>query len=161
MRRPSFKADPVGESFFDSAPVRLTGVFDVARPAASVWAALTAGNTLGWCRIIDRVEWTSPAPFGVGTTRTVHALKGANVMNEHFFRWEEGRRKSMYVVDASAPLFKRFAEDYLVEPLSENACRFTWTLAWEAKPAMKLGDPLNRRLLGTLLKDTRKHFGAA
>jgi hypothetical protein len=160
VRRPWFKNQPVDESFFDSAPVRLSDTFEVARPAADVWAELTADDALRWCRIIDELTWTSPRPFGAGTTRTVKSLKGANVINESFFRWDEGRRKSFYVVDASAPLFTRFAEDYLVEPGSDGACRFTWTIAYESRPSMRPGTPVNNRLLRTLFTDTRKHYSA-
>jgi hypothetical protein len=155
---PMFKNQPVDETFFGSAPHRLTGVFDVAQPAAAVWAELTEDNTLSWCRILADVSWTSPRPFGVGTTRTVKSLKGANVIHEYFFRWEEGRRKSFYVVESTAPLFKRFAEDYLVEPTSDSACRFTWTIAWEPSAIGKPGNALNKRILGSLLADTRKHY---
>jgi hypothetical protein len=158
LPRPWFKNEPVDETFFGTAPVKLGDTFDIARPAAEVWADLTADTTLWWCRILDDVRWTSPRPFGVGTTRTVKSLKGANVINEHFFRWEEGRRKSFYVVEASAPLFKRFAEDYLVEPASDSSCRFTWTIAYESRPAMRLGRPVNDRILRTLLTDTRRHY---
>jgi Polyketide cyclase / dehydrase and lipid transport len=160
VRRPWFKNQPVDESFFDSAPVRLSDTFEVARPAADVWAELTADDALWWCRIIDELKWTSPRPFGVSTTRTIKSLKGANVINEHFFRWDEGRRKSFYVIDASAPLFTRFAEDYLVEPGSDGSCRFTWTIAYESRPSMRPGTPVNNRLLRTLFTDTRKHYGA-
>jgi hypothetical protein len=156
MRRPWFTAGPVDETFFDTAPVRLSETFDVPRPAAQVWADLTADNPLAWCRIIRSITWTSPRPFGVDTTRTARSVGG--VINERYFLWEEGRRKSFYVVDASVPLFRRFAEDYLVEPTSETSCRFTWTIAFEAQPAARIANPGNRRLLGTLLRDTRKHY---
>jgi hypothetical protein len=160
LRRPWFKNQPVDSTFFGSAPVVLSDTFEIARPAAEVWDELTADGTLWWCRILDDVSWTSPRPFGAGTTRTVSSLKGVNVIKEHFFRWEEGRRKSFYVVESSAPLFKRFAEDYLVEPASEGTCRFTWTIAYESRPAMRPGRPLNDRLLRTLHTDTRRHYDA-
>jgi hypothetical protein len=158
MRRPWFKNESVDETFFDSAPVHLSDTFAIRKPGAEVWNDLTADRTLYWCRILDDVSWTSPRPFTVGTTRTVKSLKGANVINEYFFRWEEGRRKSFYVVDSSAPMFKRFAEDYLVEPTSDAACRFTWTIAWEPSAIGKPGNALNKRILGSLLADTRKHY---
>jgi hypothetical protein len=85
----------------------------------------------------------------------VRALAGAIVFHERYFRWEEGRRKSFYVVDVSAPLFKRFAEDYVVEPDGESACRFTWRFAG----VPRLPGP-NRQLLGSLLRDTRRRYGA-
>jgi hypothetical protein len=158
MRRPWFKLQPVDDAFLDTAPVKLSDTFAVARPAAEVWGELTSDDTLHWCRILDDVTWTSRRPFAVGTTRTVSALKGVNVIKEHYFRWDEGRRKSFYVLESSAPLFRRFAEDYLVEPDGDGACRFTWTIAYESRPSMKPGRPLNDRLLRTLFTDTRKHY---
>lgn len=159
MRRPWFEAQPVDETFFDTAPVRLTGTFQTGRPAAEVWAELTAEETLAWCRILDRVEWTSPRPFGVGATRTVSALRGLNVSRERYFCWEEGRRKSFYVIETTLPGFGRFAEDYLVEPTSEATSRFTWLIAIEPTPFGRLNMPVTRRLLGTLFTDTRRHYG--
>src|SRR5680860_995796 len=88
MKRPWFAAEPVDEGFFERAPQRLQGRFDVQRPAAEVWAELTADNPLAWCRLLQRIEWTSPRPFGVGTTRTAHAMRGANIIRERFFRWD-------------------------------------------------------------------------
>jgi hypothetical protein len=162
LRRPWFTPRPVQDArFFDEAPVRLVGQFAIARPAEAVWADLTGEDPLAWCRIIDRITWTSPRPFGVGTTREVVALKGLNVFQERFFRWEEGRRKSFTVVKASAPLVRAFAEDYLVEPAADGAsCTFTWTVAYEPSLAGRPGDPVNRRLLSSLFKDTREHYGA-
>ncbi|HEX7060283.1 MAG TPA: SRPBCC family protein [Solirubrobacterales bacterium] len=159
MQRPWFTAQPVEEDFFETAPFRLVGEFEIARPAGEVWAELTDENPLAWCRILQRITWTSPRPFGVGTTRTVRALGGLNVLRERFFRWEEGRRKSFYVVEASTPLARRFAEDYLVEPTSEGSCRFTWTIAMEPRAAVRIANPGNRLLFGTLFRDTRKHYG--
>ena len=159
MQRPWFATEPVEESFFDTAPQRLTGEFDVRnRSAAEVWSELSADDPLTWCRIIKRITWTSPRPFGVGTTRTANALGGLNVLHERFFVWEEGRRMSFYAIEASAPLFHRFAEDYVVEPTSETSCRFTWTIAIEPRPWARAGAPVNKRLLDTLFADTRKHY---
>jgi hypothetical protein len=41
-----------------------------------------------------------------------------SVINERFFRCEEGRRQSWYAAETSPPLFRRFAEDNreLLEP---------------------------------------------
>ena len=154
-----FVARPVEAGFFESAPVRLKDSFEIALPAAQVWAELVGENPLSWCRVLKDITWTSPRPFGVGTTRTVRTQGSLSVFDEYFFRWEEGRQKSFYVVQARMPGFRAFAEDYLVEPLTESTCRFTWTIAYEPQPVARLMTAPNRLLLTTLFRDTRRHFG--
>jgi hypothetical protein len=156
---PWFKSDPVDESFFAAAPVRLRASFEVNQSAAKVWAELTADDALHWCRILQEVRWTSPRPFGVGTTREVNALHGANKLRERYFIWEEGRRHSFYVVETSGLLFKSLAEDYLVEPRGEDACRFTWTIALAPSALGKATMPVNKAILKTLFTDTARHYG--
>jgi hypothetical protein len=85
---------------------------------------------------------------------------GALTLNETYFRWEEGRRKSFYVAEATLPLFRRFAEDYLVEETSPSTARFTWTVASEAPPAARPGNPINALITRSLFRDTQRHFGA-
>jgi len=144
VRRPWFKAQPVGEAFFDAAPQKLREAFEIPLPAERVWGDLTSDEPLAWCRILQAIDWTSPRPFGIGTTRTVHALGRLAVLRERYFRWEEGHRHSFTLEEASAPLFRSLAEDYLVEPTTDTSCRFT--------------TPINKALLGTLFTDTRRHY---
>jgi hypothetical protein len=156
-----FQLKSVEAEFFDTAPLRVRGEFEVARPAAEVWDELTVENPLSWCRLLKDITWTSPRPFGVGTTRTARTIGNSNVFDEYFFRWEEGRRQSFYVVQSNGPLFRRFAEDYLVEPTGETSSRFTWTIAVEPRRVAQIADPVNRLLLRTLFTDTRKHYRTA
>lgn len=160
MRRPWFNLDPIDETFFVGAPARYVDVMDIPRPADRVWAELASDDPLDWCRVISDITWTSPRPFGVGTTRTANVVKGALVINERFFVWEEGRRMAFGVEEASLPVFRRFGEDYLLEPTSDTSCRFTWTLAAEPRPAARPGAPVNALLARSLFRDTRRHFGA-
>ena len=153
------KLVPCDASTFETAPTIFRDVFEIARPASEVWRELTADGTLGWCRVLGGGRWTSPRPFGVGTTRTMR-VAGALVMSEQFFRWEEGRRKSFYVAEANLPLFKYFGEDYLVEETGPNSCRFTWTMAGESTALGAPGAPLLRGLTRSIFADTRKHFEA-
>lgn len=159
MGRPWFSCEPVDESFFETAPVRMRARFEVPQPAAEVWDELCGDRALHWCRILQRVTWTSPRPFAVGTTREVKALWGANLLREHYFRWEEGYRHSFYVVEATAPLARSLAEDYLVEPTGESSCRFTWTIVFAPTTIAIPGLPLTKMLLHTLYTDTRDHYG--
>jgi hypothetical protein len=158
MPRPRFKCQPVEESFFDDAPFRLRAQFDIPRPAAQVWDDMTAEHPLEWCRILQDITWTSPRPFGVGSMRTARTIASATVLDERYFRWEEGRRQSFFVETANVPLFRSFAEDYLVEPMSETSCRLAWTIAIEPRGG-RITNPANRLLLRTLFSDTRKHYG--
>jgi hypothetical protein len=156
---PWFSCTPVGESFFEEAPMRLRAGFEIVRPAAVVWDELCADDALHWCRILGDVRWTSPRPFGVGTTREVKALMGTTVLREHYFLWEEGRRHCFHVAETTSPLFKALAEDYTVEPRGEDACRFTWTVAVELTAIGRPGAPINRAILKTLFTDTARHYG--
>ena len=151
--------EPADEAFLESAPVRYVGVFDIARPAPEVWLQLTRDGALDHCRLLGGAVWTSPRPFGVGTTRTMAVAGGVLMVHETFFRWEEGRRKSFYVTRTNLPLFRRLAEDYLVEPTSGGS-RFTWTIAGEPLPLARPGAPLNALMAKSLFADTRRYVGA-
>ena len=159
--RMQFKLLEADEDFLRSAPQRQIGVFEIRQPAERVWTELTSDDTLSWCRALAGVTWTSPRPFGVGTTRTVTARLPGLALNEVYFRWEEGRRKSFYIREATLPLFRRFAEDYLLEATSPASCRFTWTVASEATPAARLGNPITARITRSLFRDTKRHFDAS
>ena len=160
MRRPWFKLEACGEDFLRWEPQRQVAVFEIPHPAGHVWAALTSDDALKCCRALSGVTWTSPRPFGEGTTRTARTRGGALALREIYFRWEEGRRNSFYVSEATLPLFRRFAEDYLVEEISPSSCRFTWTVANESPPAARPGDPINALITRSLFRDTQRYFGA-
>ena len=68
-------------------------------------------------------------------------------MRERYFRWDEGGRHSFASYESTLPLFKRFADDYLVEPDGADTL-FPWTSALEPKDA--LGLPV--KVLGSALK---------
>lgn len=151
--------EPVDESFFASAPSRFSHTWSIARPAADVWAELTGDKPLHWCRGLS-INWTSPRPFAVGTTRQAKVLGGVLKVQEHFFIWDEGRRYAFYVTKANAPLFRSVAEDYVVEPDGDGRCRFTWTIALTPTGLGKPGGPVNKLLFGRFFADTGKYFNA-
>jgi hypothetical protein len=154
-----FKLEPCTASTFETAPTVFRSVMEIARPAPDVWSELVADGSLGWCRALGGALWTSARPFGAGTTRTMR-VAGALVINERYFRWEDGRRKSFYVVEANLPLFAYFGEDYLVEETGQSACRFTWTMAGQSSALGAPGAPILRGLVQSMFADTRKHFEA-
>jgi hypothetical protein len=158
MKRPFFALEPIDAEFFGSAPVVLSESFEIDRPASSVWSDLVADHPLSWCKILGNgISWTSPKPYGVGTKRTANALFGISALREHFFVWEEGKRMTFYAEEAGAPMFKRFGEDYILEPRGDDACTFTWTIAYE--PTLLGKGPVNKAIMRTIFSDTRKHYG--
>ncbi len=150
---------PVDESFFETAPQRFAHTWEIAQPADVVWSQLTGDQPLFWINGM-KINWTSPAPFGVGTTRTVHVL-GLIAVQERYFLWEEGHRKAFCGTAMNLPLFDKLAEDYLVEPRGEDACAFTWKIAIKPSLIGKPGAPVNKVLFGLGFRDTGKHFRAA
>jgi hypothetical protein len=149
---------PVDESFLTTAPQILTHSWEISRPAPSVWAELVGAKPLHWVRGLG-VEWTSPAPYGVDSTR-VATVAGLIKVQEHFFLWEEGHRYAFYGAAMNLGLFAKLAEDYVVEPRGDGACAFTWTIAIEPSPLGKPGAPVNGVVFGAAFRDTGKYFGA-
>ena len=155
----AFKLEPADEDFLTSAPSRYSETFAISGPAADVWRRLTSDTPLDWFRILS-VRWTSGRPFGVGTTRQVKVLGAAMKLQEHFFVWEESHRYAFCATEANLPVFRRLAEDYLVEPDGPDRCRFTWTFAVEPSPLGKPGAPLNGLIFKQLFAETRRRLAA-
>ena len=155
-----FNLQECDKSIFETAPVVRSFRLDLPVPAARVWEGLSNDTPLAWCRLLSNGRYTSPRPFGAGTTREITVGKAMR-LREEFFRWEEGRRHSFWVRESNMPLFRRFAEDYLVEP-TDTGCSFTWTFAFElnpliAKPSFIAAAAINP-ITAWLRHDTRHHF---
>jgi hypothetical protein len=146
------------EAFLASAPSRFVDTFEIALPADAVWTELTRDGTLDWCRGLE-IAWVSPRPFGVGTKRRAQLLGGVLLrVQEEYFIWEDGRRMAFFVTGVRPPAYRRSAEDYIVEALGPDRCRFTWTLAFELTWLGKLNAPLTGPIIRRMFADTRRHF---
>lgn len=157
----AFQLAAADASIFENAPLRYVFPMRLSASAEDVWQGLIGERPLAWVRGLT-VRWTSPAPFGVGTTRTAAGAFGAARLTETFFRWEEGRRYSFTATSSNLPTFRRFAEDYVVEP-DEGGCVFTWTFAVEPRGPRQLAGAVGvvqRPIFAAMARDTLKHFGA-
>jgi hypothetical protein len=154
-----FDLEPFEDDFFTRAPERSSYTLDLPVPAERVWAELTGERPLAWCRALTGGTYTSDRPYGVRTTRTMGILGGVLKFRERYIRWEEGRRQSFYVEQATMPIFRKFGEDYVVEETAGGS-RLTWTLVHELRfPATALANrPLNKALERSMVKDTKRHF---
>lgn len=159
-----YRLEPADETFFATAPFRHSYPVDLPVPPEQVWAALTSDQSLAaWQLPVKSLKWTSPRPFGVGTTREV-VLSGRTLsIREHFFRWDEGNRMSFFATECDRNLLRRFAEDYVVEA-RPGGSRFTWTIATEptdkARLLFAVSDPLNALAYRAVPRAAKKFFTA-
>ena len=150
-----YECTPVGVEFLEQTNnvfvarevVRATPgqVFDVFEDAHA-WTE--------WALPIQKVEWTSPRPYNIGTTRSVHMMGGL-IGYEEFVAWERGSRMAFTFVGANKDATEKFLEDYRVRDLGNGSCEVEWYMAMEvrgfSRHLMFLTRPLmrfaNRRLL--------------
>lgn len=125
---------PTDSSFYEQAPVRFDNAVEVPVPAAVAWKILEDDHSWTvWAGVIDHVEWTSPKPFGLGTTRTVTMAKGAMVGWEQFIAWDPGKRMGFCFTEATMDGIARFAEDWHVTPTGANSCSVRWIMCMDPK----------------------------
>ena len=153
--------EPADAAFLASAPHVFRYQKRYAATPEKVWESLVSDESLAaWGPMITKVTWTSPRPFGVGTTREVTA-PGGSTMRERYFQWDEGHSHSFYVYESAIPVFKRFAEHYLVEPAGSETL-FTWTVAIEPKGAfalpLKVLAPVLKAGFGRIPSGGQKYF---
>ena len=148
--KPFFPCRPAGVEEFASAPYRYRtevelpcspdALFDVFEDPVS-WTVWAVG--------IKSVEWTSPKPYRVGTTRSVTFADGTEVY-ERFVAWERGREMAFVLDGHTSELWHSFGERYAVRDLGNGRCHLEWTVAYDprggfarahpwVKPAMQLG----------------------
>ncbi len=159
-----FSLESADAGYFDTAPHVFRYEKHFAAPPEQVWESLQSDASVSaWSPAIKTVTWTSPRPFGVGTTREVAPPGGQGKMRERFFRWDEGQGYSFYVYESNAPMFRRFVEDYVLVPDGEGT-RFTWTLAIEPRSALRIPfkvlAPVLKAGFGRVPSDGQKFFAS-
>ena len=154
-----FACRPVDASFFDTAPMRFRHEVDLDATPAKVFAIFDDENSWPkWFRAIHKVEWTSPRPHGVNSTRTV-TLATATIF-EHFFWWEPDRRCSFHLTGASMPLAHALGEDYLLEEVTPGKTRFTYRVGIEPRLPVAAGGPLSQMYFDSMFNSACKHLSA-
>ncbi|MFI1168681.1 SRPBCC family protein [Streptomyces sp. NPDC020801] len=151
-----------GDGFLRSAPFRYVHSVDTTAPPERIWESITGDALVRWTLAFTSLRWDSSPPFGVGTVREI-TLLGVFTVRERFFRWDDGRRYTFSVVEASRPGLRRAAEDWIVEPVPTGS-RLTWTLAVEpagwARPLQWAGSPVINLLKRHVMRAVRVHTGS-
>lgn len=130
----------------DCTPAQLFDIFEDAH----AWTV--------WAKPIQNVEWTSPLPFGVGTTRTV-TMAGGMLGYEEFIAWQRGTRMAFKFTHSNKNNISAFGEDYVVTDLGNGRCQLEWTMAMQPKGASKVILGLTKPLMGRMVQYLANNLG--
>lgn len=141
----------VDMNYLETAPVKIINSVDVSATPEQIFAVFEDENSWPkWFTGIVGVEWTSPKPFGVGTTRTVNL--GALKVYENFIHWEENKRFAFYFTKTNLPFVKALLEDYQLEVIDSNTTRFTHIVAYQPAFPLSFLGPLGKAALNRNFK---------
>jgi len=133
----------VDVDYATDGPNNFVIVVSIDVPAAVLFNCLTDGPAWKEWLGID-VEWTSPEPFGIGTTRTVSTA--GQTIEETFLAWDQDERLNFRFDRATLPV-SAFAEDYRVVPVGDQSCSLHWSYAYEwAGPLAPVSGPVFAKL---------------
>ena len=161
-----YPCERVELSFIQSAPFRFSNSVDLAITPEQLFEVLAdADSWPRWAKVITGVTWTSPEPYGVGTTRVVD-MRGGLTGDEEFLAWEPYTYLAFRFNSCSNTAVAAFAEEYRVVE-TPGGCRLTWTLAQKpngpARWGLVLGGPLMnlsfKWFLANLRRYTDKQYG--
>ena len=145
--------------FFDHAPSRNEATVTVEASSEKIFDVFEDARAWPlWALPIQRVDWTSPKPFGIGTTRTV-TMMGGVVGEEEFCAWERGKRMAFYFTRTSLPDVAAFGEDYHVKDLGDGRCEVKWVMAMDPTGTNKRLLPFTTPLMGFGLRFMLRRFG--
>ena len=151
-----YECEKVGLDFLETAQFCFTAEEVITATPAQIFEVFEDARSWAvWATPIQKVEWTSPKPFGLGTTRTVYMSGGMDAYEE-FIAWESGRRMAFCFVAMSHSSIESFAEDYQVTDLGDGRCKVRWVMAMQprgfSRYVLRLIAPLmtwyNRKMFG-------------
>lgn len=149
----------VGLDYLVTAPCRVVVSVLVDADPEQVFEAFTDAEAwTKWVFPITSVEWTSPFPLEVGSTRTVH-MRGGMVGWEEFLAWEPNRRMAFRFNQTvpGGPL--AFAEDYVVADLGGGRSHVQWTMAMTLPGIAGRVTPVVRAVMGRTNAHMLRRFG--
>ncbi len=155
-----YPCELVDLNFIQSAPFRFSNTVDLAITGEQLFEVLADADAWPkWAKAITKVTWTSPKPFGVGTTRTVDMLGGLRG-DEEFLAWEPNSYLAFRFNACSSSVVAAFAEEYRIMPIP-GGCRLTWTVAQKpaglARAGLVLGGPLMKLTFKWFLTNLRSY----
>lgn len=152
--------EKVGVDFVDTAPYRFSNSVDLNITPEQLFEVMAdAESWPRWAKVITKVTWTSPPPFGAGTTRTVN-MRGGLVGTEEFLVWEPHTTIAFRFNEASEKTIRAFAERYDILR-TDTGCRLTWNLSLDvegaARRTMPIARPINNLAFKWFLRNLRRY----
>ncbi|MBN3507948.1 SRPBCC family protein [Mycolicibacterium septicum] len=157
----TYQCERVELDFIDRAPFRFVSTVDLAITGEQLFEVLSDETSWPhWATVITNVEWTSPEPRGVGTTRTV-TMRGHIVGDEEFLAWEPFSHMAFRFNTSTSNAISAFAEDYRVVETADG-CRLTWVMAMKpsglaGRLGMTMGRPVMAWLFQRFLHNLRRY----
>lgn len=162
-----YPCECVDLNFVDTARYRFVSTVDLAITPEHLFEVLSEAESWSrWATAIADVTWTSPEPYGVGTTRTV-TMRGGAVNDAEFVAWERYSHMAFRLNQSTTKGLAAFVEDYQVQE-TPSGCHVTWTVAiaprgLTTRLGMFVGRPVMarvfRRFAGNLRRYTDDRFG--
>ena len=162
-----YPCERVNLDFIDTARHRFVSTVDLAITAEQLFEVLCeADSWTRWATLLTHVTWTSPTPYGVGTTRTV-TLRGGTMNDVEFLAWERCSRMAFRLNQSTSKALAALVEDYQVQE-TPDGCHVTWTAAITprgrtARFGMLVGRPVMalafKRFASNLRRYTDDRFG--
>ena len=148
----TYPCEHVDLTFIESAPFRFVSTVDLPITPEQVFDVLgDADSWPHWATVITHVEWTSPEPRGVGTTRTV-TMRGNIVGDEEFLAWGPFTHMAFRFNQSTSNAISAFAEDYRVVE-TPGGCHLTWVMAMRPNgTAGRLGMTLFKPVMAWLFQ---------
>jgi hypothetical protein len=159
------ECERVHMDYFVTAPCRVVVSELIHASAERIFETFCdAASWPCWAFPITGVEWTSPFPLEVGSTRTVH-MRGGMTGWEEFIAWEPCRRMAFRFNQTIPGGPVAFAEDYVVTEIGDGRTRVQWTMAMTLTGAAARTMPVTRAVMGRvnahMLRQFRKYVECA
>ncbi|MTV27457.1 SRPBCC family protein [Nitriliruptoraceae bacterium ZYF776] len=152
---------PETSAFVATAPLRAHASRQVPAAPDEVFAVLA--DAPGWSRWfpgLSSATWTSPAPHGVGSTRTVRV--GPARVDERFVVWEPGARFGFTFTGSNLPVARAGVELVELVDIGDGRTRVSYTMAVEPfgvpRPLGRLATPVLAATIARGLAGLERHL---
>ncbi len=154
-----YQLDDIDMDFFQTTKFRFPATVELECTPEQLFLVFEDAHAWTvWAGAIQKVEWTSPQPFDIGTTRTVFMAGGMEVYEE-FIALERGKHMAFKFTHSNKNSISAFGEDYIVTDLGNCRCKLQWIMAMKPKGASSVFMTLFKPLMGWYVQSLANNLG--